>query len=523
MENLKSSDVQTLQKIDNQVIYMNSVPNPEFLRSVRSLGYVNSSAISDIIDNSLEENVKSTEVNVNIKQSKGVYQYIEVCDNGCGMTKEILDQALRLGSQTGKNRGNLGFYGTGMKSASVSMGERFEVWTKNIDDNFMIAVFDIDEKVESNSWVSPVRIGTFKEYNEFIRLTGGDTGTIIRISKLDNITDNNASQFSDTIRKSLGKNFKYYVDNGMVIKVNDKVVESFDPMYRNESWVNQLTNNETFQYDSLDFRFNVFHIPDLDKSYNNSLQLPRNQGNAGLYIYRNYRLVGSGLDLGMVGKLGDGYLNGTRIELIVPGESDELFGSTLTKMIHEKDKSEIDQGFRDVCMKKFGPYIQQIRNNEKILRQDKNVTKEVKDKLDNIFEGINKNPFIKVEKTKGINKPDLNPKPKPQPTGRKNKFSPRKRDDKFIDHRLVKLDTGEIFIPRKENGIYVIELNVNHPYWSEFLVHLPENLLGMAVKKLAAEAIALESTGFYSDTLKNSLLTEYQVTISQELRKLILY
>jgi hypothetical protein len=45
----------------------------------------------------------------------------------------------------------------------------------------------------------------------------------------------------------------------------------------------------------------------------------------------------------------------------------------------------------------------------------------------------------------------------------------------------------------------------------------------MAVKKLAAEAIALESTGFYSDTLKNSLLTEYQVTISQELRKLILY
>jgi hypothetical protein len=504
--------------------YLDSVPNPEFLYSVRSLGYVNSSAISDIIDNALEQSVKATIVNVNIRQSKGEYKYIEICDNGSGMTIETLDQALRLGSQTGKNRGNLGFYGTGMKSASVSMGLRFEVWTKNINDYFRIAVFDIEEKVENNSFRSPVRIGTSDEYNDFMSIVGGDTGTIIRISKLDNISDSNASQFADTIRKALGKNFKYYIENGITIKVNNQIVHAIDPMYRDESFSKHISaTNERFEYDGLEFKFNVYHIPKIDNSFNNTLEISRNQANAGLYIYRNYRLVGSGLDLGIVGKLGDGYLNGVRIELIVPGESDELFGSSLTKMIHEKDKSEIDQGFRDVCTRVFGPYIQQIRKDEERLRNAKNVDIEVKNKLDNIFEGINKNPFIKVEKTKGVNAPNLESKRKPEPTGRKNKFSPRKRDDKWIEHRLVKLDTGEIYAPRKENGLYVIELNVNHPYYSEFLVHLPDNMLGIAVKKLAAEAIALESTGFYSDGLKNGLLSEYHIEISQQLRKLITY
>ena len=507
----------------NATDFLDSNPNPGFLYSLRSLGYVNSSAIADIIDNSLDTNVNATEVNVDIKQSKGEYVHIYISDNGSGMDRPTLEQATRLGSQTGKNRGDLGCYGTGLKSAASSMGLRFDVFTKSEHDEFWIATYDIDEKVKLNNFRTPVRVGTIEEFNLFKTLVGGETGTIIRITKLDNISDNNASQFSDGIRKALGKTFKYYIENGVTIRVNEKKVEPIDPMYRNESWSKQLTNNESFQYDDLNFRFNVFSIGKIDTSYNRMLDYPKNQKNAGLYIYRNYRLVGQGLDLGMVGKLGDGYKNGVRIELFVSGESDELFGSSLTKMIHEKDASEIDQGFKDKCASLFGPYILHIQNQEKKERVVDNLAEDKKKSLDNIFQSINKNPFVKVEKVKGKNNPDLDPKEKPEPTGRKNKFSPRPRKDEYTNYRVVKLDTGEIFRPQKENGLYVIELNENHPFWSEFLVHQDESNLGYIIKLFVSLSISLESTGFYSDSLKNGLLTEFLYETSQNLRKYILY
>lgn len=503
--------------------FLDSNPNPSFLYSLRSLGYVNSSAICDIIDNALESNVNATEIQVFIKHYQGKYIHIDICDNGAGMDKKTLEQATRLGSQTGKSRGDLGCYGTGLKSAASSLGLRFTVFTKNINDQFWIATYDIDEKVLLNDFRTPVRIGTTEEFDEFKSTIGGDTGTIIRISKLDQISDNNASQFADGIRKALGKTYKHYIDNGISIKVNNKKVESIDPMYRGQPWSKQITNNETFEHEGLNFRFNVFNIGKIDSSFNRSLDYPKNQKNAGLYIYRNYRLVGQGLDLGMVGKLGDGYKNAVRIEFFVSGESDELFGSSLTKMIHEKDASEIDQGFKDKCASLFGPYISQIQNQEKKDKEGEALTDDKKKSMDNIFDAINKNPFVKVEKTKGKNYPDPDPKEKPEPTGRKNKFSPRPRKDLYTDYRVVKLDTGEIFRPQKENGLYVIELNENHPFWSEFLVHQDETNMGYILKLFVSLSISLESTGFYSDSIKNGLLTEFLYQTSQHLRKYIMY
>jgi hypothetical protein len=520
MKTLQMGEVATSKT--NATNFLDSNPNPSFLYSLRSLGYVNSSAISDIIDNSLEDNVKATEIQVNIKQSKGEYQNIDICDNGSGMDLKTLEQATKLGSLTGKNRDNLGCYGTGLKSAASSMGLRFDVLTKSLNDQFWIATYDIDDKVQSNSFRTPVRIGTNDEFNEFKSMIGSDTGTIIRITKLDNISDGNVSQYADSIRKALGKTFKYYIDNGISIKVNGKDVKSIDPMYRDEPWSKQVTDEE-FEYDDFKFRFNIFNISKLDESFNKTLDVIRNNRNAGIYVYRNYRLVGQGLDLGVVGKLGDGHSNGVRIELFVSGESDELFGSSLTKMIHEKDTTEIDQGFRDKISSLFGPYIKQIKNQDKKENQGKALTEDKKKSLDNIFEGINKNPFVKVEKTKGKNNPDPNPKDKPEPTGRKNKFSPRPRKDEYTNYRVVKLDTGEIFRPQKENGLYVIELNENHPFWSEFLVHQDETNMGYIIKLFVSLSISLESTGYYSDDIKNGLLNEFLYETSQNLRKYILY
>jgi len=508
----------------NNQDFLDSNPNPESLLQFRHLGYTNQSTIGDICDNSIDTNVESSIVKINIKQSKDVYQYVEVIDDGSGMDRQILEEALKLGSRTGKSRKNdLGSYGMGLKVAASAIGLKFEVFTKSENDNFLIASYDIEEKIEKNSFRTPVRIGNNDEFLEFKEKTQSDTGTIIKISKIDNIKDGNASQFAGTIKKYLGRTFKYFLENNIRFYVNDKEVSPVDPLYRNESFSETWTKDETFEYKGFKFKFTVVYINPLDKSHNETLDFKRNQMNAGLYIYRNYRLVGTGLDLGLIGKQGDGHLNGLRIELHTTGDADSLFGSTLTKMVHEKDGTDIDQGFRDKCLGVFGSYISRAKDKDKKDSAAKKTDKELKEKMERIKDGVNQNKFITIPRTKGRNQPDPNPKIKPTPTGRKNKPHTRERRDQFINHEIVSLQTGEVFVPYKVNGEYIIQLNENHPFFSDFLINLNEEQMGYILKMFYSFAISLENTGFYSDSIKQNWFSEYFNEWSVYLRKMILY
>lgn len=508
----------------NNQDFLDSNPNPESLLQFRHLGYTNQSTIGDICDNSIDTNVESSIVKINIKQSKDVYQYVEVIDDGSGMDRQILEEALKLGSRTGKSRKNdLGSYGMGLKVAASAIGLKFEVFTKSENDNFLIASYDIEEKIEKNSFRTPVRIGNDDEFLEFKEKTQSDTGTIIKISKIDNIKDGNASQFAGTIKKYLGRTFKYFLENNIKFYVNDKEVSPVDPLYRNESFSETWTKDETFEYKGFKFKFTVVYINPLDKGHNETLDFKRNQMNAGLYIYRNYRLVGTGLDLGLIGKQGDGHLNGLRIELHTTGDADSLFGSTLTKMVHEKDGTDIDQGFRDKCLGVFGSYISRAKDKDKKDSTAKKTDKELKEKMERIKDGVNQNKFITIPRTKGRNQPDPNPKIKPTPTGRKNKPHIRERRDQFINHEIVSLQTGEVFVPYKVNGEYIIQLNENHPFFSDFLINLNEEQMGYILKMFYSFAISLENTGFYNDSIKQNWFSEYFNEWSVYLRKMILY
>ena len=515
---------ETLNNTDSDQDYLESDPNPEVLLQLRSLGYTNQSTIGDICDNSIDTNVDSSFVSINVKQSKGEYQYVEIIDDGFGMDKQTLEEATKLASKTGKSRKNdLGSYGMGLKTAASAIGLKFEVFTKSENDNFFIASYDIEEKIKSNSFRTPVRIGSEEEYDEFQLKTKSTTGTIVKISKIDNITDNNLTQFTAAIKKYLGTTFKYFIENGIKFFVNDKEVSPLDPLYKNETFTETWTKDEQFEYKGFKFKFSVVYINPLDKGFNNDLEFKRNSRNAGLWIYRNYRLVGGGLDLGVIGGKGDGHLNGLRIELHTTGDADTLFGSTLTKMIHDKESIDINQGFKDVCTKVFGPYISQARKRDSEDSRGKKINKEIKEKMERIKDGVNQNKFITIPRVKGRNHPDPNPKPKPEPTGRKNKPHTKERRDQFINHEIVSLQTGEVFIPTKRNGEYILQINENHPLFSEFLINLNEEQMGYVLKMFYSFTISLENTGYYNDSVKQNWFSEYFTEWSVYLRKMILY
>jgi hypothetical protein len=500
-------------------------PNVNFLTTLRNSGYNNYTAIADIVDNSLDTDVNSKNVRIIIKKSKEDYDYIKICDDGCGMDINTLDEAFKLGAITGKNKTlDLGSYGTGLKAAALSIGRKFEIRTKSIDDAFYVAIYDLDVLLSDNIFEIPVRVGTEEEYQQFKDEVKSENGTIVTLSNLDRVTNTNSSIFKDTLKNKLSLIYKYFIDElNIKIYVNNEIVESFDPMFRKENYTKCLTSNEKFKYGEHDFKFSVYDIEFINSAISTSIG--RNQSNAGLYIYRNNRLVGAGLDLGMIGKLGDGHLNGLRIELFVNGDCDDLFGSTFNKIIHEKDKKDIDQGFKDVCQSSFKPYIKSIKSKEENKETANEPSDDVKKELDVSIKSINENPFTGIQKLRGMNtkreipstsKDVKNPGSKPGQT--------RVRNDKFCDYRFIRLgENGLMFRTVKEHGLYILEINQEHPFWVKFMSKASLETKDVMLKLLISLGVSLEDTEYYNDTEKEILLNEYFIKVSERLRKFILY
>ena len=78
------------------MIERESIPfAPHLIESMRSLGYSFETAIADLIDNSISANAN----NIEILLSHSLNPYLIIFDNGCGMTKNELEEALRYGAR----------------------------------------------------------------------------------------------------------------------------------------------------------------------------------------------------------------------------------------------------------------------------------------------------------------------------------------------------------------------------------------------------------------------------------------
>jgi hypothetical protein len=502
---------------------LDATPNVNFLATLRNSGYDNYSAICDIVDNSLDTDVNSKNVSITVRFSSKDKEFISICDDGCGMDFDTISEAVRLGAETGKSRqSDLGSYGTGLKSAALSLGRKFTIFTKTNESDLIVVEYDLDSMVELNSFNIPVRLGTDDEMKYFQSNVNNISGTIILIEILDRITNNNVTIFKDTLSKNLGKTFMYFIDEKNInLTINGDVVNSIDPMCRKHQLVTRLTGvpYESYVYKDKEIKYNVFYIEKIEE-----LPITRNSSNAGLWIYRNNRLVGQGLDLGLIGKSGDGYLNGLRIELFVDGECDNFFGSTFTKTISEKEKNHVDQGFRDVSTKALGAYIKTSRMMEKSKQRDKVVSEDIIASLEEAFRSINNNKMVNVKKTGENEKNNSDSEKKETINKGKNKFSPRKREDSFAKYRLVSLgECGNIFRPFKEMGKFVIEINQDHPFWTGYLSQQELNTISVVSKLFVSMSLALESSSYYCDSEKEDFFDEYFAEWSIQARKLILY
>jgi hypothetical protein len=121
------------------------------IESMRDIGYSLETALADVIDNSITAGATEIRLFVDVACPD---PRIGVLDNGKGMTRAQLLEAMRLGSsnpRARRPRADLGRFGLGLKTASFSQCRRMTVVSRKGAD-LSVAIWDLDHVEREDKW-----------------------------------------------------------------------------------------------------------------------------------------------------------------------------------------------------------------------------------------------------------------------------------------------------------------------------------------------------------------------------------
>lgn len=320
------------------MIEKQSLPSaPILIESIRSIGYSFETAIADLIDNSIS--AKATRID--ILSIPNEEPYIIIFDNGNGMNKVELEEAMRLGSKNPnevRKETDLGRFGLGLKSASLSQCRNLTVVSKK-DGKLSAFSWNLDYVIERNSW-------SILEYSEeeIMQLENielfkdVETGTYVLLKKFDKIQASTL-EINKTITEKMSSTidhlalvFHRYLDDGVEIYVNNRKIESIDP-FLTKNKATQAKRTQEIKIGESIIKVKPYILPHYNKLSEDDLKkvggkedLRKNQG---FYIYRNKRLIiwGTWFRLSRQDELS----KLARVMVEIPNSLDDVWGIDIKK------------------------------------------------------------------------------------------------------------------------------------------------------------------------------------------------
>lgn len=336
--------------------YRSNNPNAaKLISSLRNTGYDSYSAVEDIIDNAIDAHARVIKVTVEHVSSE---LRITIADNGNGMSLETLDEAMKLGSITDRDEvSDLGKFGMGLCTASISMARKLEVITKEKDSECFYSSQDLNEIIARNEFVKVLRSADKSEVEVFESLAGKQ-GTVIVLSYIDRLSDTNTSQFANKLSKDVGRIYRKFIEAGIEFYVNGGKVEVNDPLmvYNPET---RVYSDEVYELPASavggkreKIRVKIVILPDVNSELEKELKM--NIKSQGFYILRNNREVASALTLEVFGKHND--FNRLRGELSFNAPIDNEMGVRFSK-----DGVSPSQAITDFLKQELGGQVSSLR------------------------------------------------------------------------------------------------------------------------------------------------------------------
>jgi hypothetical protein len=280
------------------------------ISSLRGVGYSLETAIADIIDNSIAANATTIDIGWDWN---GGNPAATIFDDGHGMEEETLVEAMRFGGvgpDVARSEGDLGRFGLGLKTASLSQCRRLTVVSKTHTGTPSFT-WDLDHI--GGKW-SLIEGGHTVPEEPLARLDEKKSGTLVVWQKIDfgrkDDRPDHAAFMGDLERldRHLGMVFHRFIAGDarrITIKINGRCVEAWDPFLES----NEATIPSPEQQVSAPggkVRVRGFVLPHRDR-FQNEEEFEKAAGpdgwtaQQGFYVYRQKRLLSAGGWLGLGG------------------------------------------------------------------------------------------------------------------------------------------------------------------------------------------------------------------------------
>lgn len=211
-----------------------------FVLATRSSGYRGtSSAVAELVDNSVQAGARAIEIGVTSTPEREYPIMVSVADNGCGMSRAAVREALKFGGTTRfDDRSGLGRFGMGLPNASLSQSRRFDVVTWKNRKAAYHAYLDADEIASGavTEIPAPTRVG----HTALPPIARSWTsGTVVSWGRCDHLDFQRKSTLMRKMQIALGRMFRHLIWDGLALTINGRPVVPIDPLFLGDHSVTQ--------------------------------------------------------------------------------------------------------------------------------------------------------------------------------------------------------------------------------------------------------------------------------------------
>lgn len=473
-------------------------PNARILISaLQHIGYDNVSAIADIIDNAIDAN--ATKIKIFIDKDANGKMQISIVDNGNGMDKETLDEALRLGSNTVHNDiSDLGKYGMGLSTAGLALANQTIVFTKTFNSKIILkSITDVDIIKKMNQFVKILEEANESEIEYFNTMVEGDSGTIVILKNCEGIKLNTKSTLKQKIVKNIARVFRNFTSK-IEFYVNDVKIEPNDPLrlkvregelkgtlFSDEDYIVKWKNVNGEERKGI-VHIKLVSLPECD--VNVARKLGINMQNQGFSVLRNNREIANGFLPKWVGLTRDPHLNRFRGEFSFSSDMDDAMGVNFRKNGIDMVDS-VDNSLRVL----ISPQIKAIRRN---IREKADISEKEKENHKNNEKMLNEMSNI-LTLPKGVSA--------------------------ISEFKLLNMgETGDIYKAEQIGKKLVISWNIDHPFYQKLIIENIDNPNVIKIADFFIYTLASAQIQFMADDEeKNLIMNTIISTMSTNMRNLL--
>lgn len=323
-------------------------PDPaRVMEGLRDTGYDFNTAMADIVDNSIAANASLVKIYVSINPNNEVKVFI--ADNGIGMDRGGLLNAMKYGSKERNDPSSLGKFGLGLKTASTAFCRSLSLLSRTNNSTYHKVRWDLDEIARINKW-KLLEPEIEKDEIELLEsVSQGKSGTLVIWDKVDRLMKNYSNLGSrknafkrilDKLRAHLSMVYQRFLDDSydgvkhFELYLNDEKINPWDPFCRNEPKTQILASQDVrveFGEKVSFFKVEAYLLPRTDEFSTLQAKKEARVSNdmEGFYVYRENRLIyfGSWLDM----FVNDPHISLLRVNFSFDHTLDEQFNVDIKK------------------------------------------------------------------------------------------------------------------------------------------------------------------------------------------------